>query len=235
MPDSYVAKPLSPLRKVIAARMTEANRNIPHFRVSCDIEVDALLLARQHARERDPQAPLSINDLLIKAVALSLVDVPAVNVCWNDTEIHEHRTADISIVVGLQGGGVMTPVVRNAEVRTVWELSREIRDLVSRARSNALRMTELVGGSFSVSNLGMYDVDRFDAIINAPQCAILAVGAVKPRVIGTADLDVRVVKAMTATLSLDHRAIDGATGAQFLSTLKQHIERPEGLFAKSQP
>lgn len=228
MTEAYTVAPLSPIRRIIAARMTEAKRTIPHFRLVADVEVDALLGVRKQLREQDPDARLSLNDLLIKACASALMDTPALNIQWVDGEIHQYRTADISVVTAIEGG-LSTPIIRSAESKTIWEISREVKALTARAAKNALKMHEIVGGSFSMSNLGMYGVDQFDAIINPPQCAILAVGAAKPRVVVSAERETRIATILRMTLSADHRAIDGATGAAFLAALRHRLEDPTQL------
>lgn len=227
MADGYTVVPLSPLRKVIAARMTEAKRAIPHFRLVADLEVDALLELRNELRARAPQECPSISDLLIKACAMAIADVPAINLQWVDGELRQYRSADISVVTAVPGG-LSTPVIRNAETKTVWRISREMKELVARAARNALRMDEVFGGTFSISNLGMYGVDQFDAIINAPQCAILAVGRAKPTCVPSGQ-GARVATLMRVTLSVDHRALDGASAAAFLSALRTRLGRPDDL------
>jgi pyruvate dehydrogenase E2 component (dihydrolipoamide acetyltransferase) len=217
MVEAYTATPLSPIRKVIAARMAEAKRTIPHFRLGIDIELDALLALRKQLSALEPDVKLSLSDLLIKACATALMDTPSVNIQWADTEIHQYRSADISVVTALEGGGLSTPIVRSADSKTIWQISREVKESIARAKKNALRMDEIAGGSFSISNLGMYGIDEFDAIINPPQCAILAIGSAKPRVVVSHEHGTRVATSMRVTLSVDHRAIDGATGAAFLS------------------
>jgi len=229
-----MAIPLSPLRQIIAARMREAKRQIPHFRLVANIEVDALMDLRAQLRARNPNIRLSLNDLLIKATARALMDCPAVNIQWANDGIHQYRTADISVVTAVEGG-LSTPIVRNAESKSIWEIAGEVKELTSRAAKNTLRMNEIAGGSFSISNLGMHGIDQFDAIINPPQCAILAIGAAKPRVVVSPHHQMRVATVLTATLSCDHRAIDGATGAKFLSALRQRIELPEHLCPSSDP
>jgi len=223
--EAYAVTPLSQIRKIIAARMTEAMRTIPHFRLVADIEVDALLELRRELRECDPDANLSLNDLLIKACATALMEVPAINLQWRDNELHQYRTADISVVTAVEGG-LSTPIIRRAESKSVWEISREVKELTSRAAKNTLKMEEVFGGSFSISNLGMHGVDQFDAIINPPQCAILAIGAARSRVVVSPERETRIATLMRATLSLDHRAIDGVTGAAFLSALRKPVEQP---------
>jgi pyruvate dehydrogenase E2 component (dihydrolipoamide acetyltransferase) len=230
MTESYTAVALSPLRKVIAARMAEAQRTIPHFRLGCDIELDALLSLRKDARNPDLGTAPTINDLLIKACALALVDVPELNVQWADTEIRQLHTADISVVTTVKGG-LSTPIVRSADSKTIWEISREVKDLAARAMRNALRTSEVFGGSFSISNLGMYDIDQFDAIINPPQCAIVAFGAAKPRVVVSRQGETTVATVLRATLSLDHRALDGVIGAAFLAALRERLQQPACLYA----
>ena len=216
------------MRKVIAARMTEAKRSIPHFRILAEVEIDALLLMQEKLRERMAPEPLSLNDLLIKACATALIENPAVNVQWVENEIRQFRAADLSVVIALEDG-LATPIIRGAESKSIWEISREMRNLSSRAARNVLKMDEIIGGSFCLSNLGMYDVDQFDAIINAPQCAILAVGAGKRRVLVSNEQGFRIATVLRFTLSVDHRAIDGVTAAKFMSALKQRLETPEQM------
>jgi pyruvate dehydrogenase E2 component (dihydrolipoamide acetyltransferase) len=226
MAEAYTITTLSPMRRVIAARMTEAAQTIPHYRLSADIEVDALLALRRELRRCGPAAELSLNDLLVKGCAAALMDTPAINIQWVDNAIHCYRTADIAIVTALDDG-ISTPILRSAETKSVWEIAREIRELTARAAGNALRMDEVFGGSFSVSNLGMYRVDQFDAIINPPQCAILAVGTARPRMVISPEGEPRVATVIRVTLSVDHRAVDGVVAAAFLSALHRRLEQPE--------
>jgi pyruvate dehydrogenase E2 component (dihydrolipoamide acetyltransferase) len=228
MAESYIAKPLSPLRKVIAARMADAKRTIPHFRLGADIETDALQAVLRELRARWPGRPLSLNDLLIKACATALQDAPDVNVQWAETQIHQFSSVDISVVTAI-AGGLSTPIIRNADGKTVWEIAGEVRAMSERAARNALRMEEVFGGSFSISNLGMYGVDEFDAVINPPQCAILAVARARRRVVVAQNDEMRIATVMRVTLSLDHRAIDGTSGATFLSALRDRVEQPDHL------
>jgi pyruvate dehydrogenase E2 component (dihydrolipoamide acetyltransferase) len=216
------------MRRAIAARMSEAKRSIPHFRLVADIQLDELLALRKRLLQQKPGHPLSLNDLLVKACAHSLIDVPDINVQWADKELHRFHAADIAVVTAVPGG-LTTPILRAAESKSVWQIAAEMRQLVERAERNELRMEEIVGGSFSISNLGMYAVDEFDAIINPPQCAILAVGHGKPRCIAAQDRTMTVATVMRVTLSVDHRAIDGVTGARFLSALKARLETPADL------
>lgn len=175
MIDAYTVKALSPMRKIIAARMIEAKRTIPHFYLSADLEMDALIEARHKLQQTDPATKLSLNDLLIKACAAALIDAPEVNIQFENGEIHQYHGADISVVTAMEGG-LSTPIIRGAQSKSVWEIARELRQLVSRASKNELRMDQVFGGAFSLSNLGMHGVDQFNAVINPPQCAILAVG-----------------------------------------------------------
>jgi pyruvate dehydrogenase E2 component (dihydrolipoamide acetyltransferase) len=225
--NDYTVSPLSPIRKIIGARMLEATQSIPHFRLAAQIELDALLGLRNTLNSATPDAPLSINDFLIKACASALMDVPAVNVQWVKDEIHQYKSADISVVMSLKPGGLATPIVRGADSKSIREISREVKELAARAANNTLKMQEIIGGSFSLSNLGMYGIDHFDAIINPPQCAILAIGTATPRVLATARHGTRIATVLTATLSCDHRAIDGAIGAAFLLALRDRLGHPE--------
>jgi pyruvate dehydrogenase E2 component (dihydrolipoamide acetyltransferase) len=214
------------MRRVIAARMSEAKRTIPHFRQTGEIKVDALVARRTELRQARPGIALSLNDLLIKACAQALMDVPEVNVQWADNELRQFTSADISIVTAVEGG-LSTPIVRKAQVKSVLQISSEVKELAARAARNELKMEEIMGGSFSISNLGMYGVDEFDAVINPPpQCAILAMGAARPRCVVSRDHEPRVGTVMRVTLSADHRAIDGVAGARFLAALKSRIEAP---------
>jgi pyruvate dehydrogenase E2 component (dihydrolipoamide acetyltransferase) len=228
MDDAYAIIELSPIRRAIAARMAEATRTIPHFRVVADIQVDALLALRAQCRTHESHTRLSINDFLIKAAAGALIEIPTLNVQWAETAIRRYHTADISVVLAVDGG-LMTPIVRRANEKSIWEISNEVREFSSRAQRNALKMSEIDGGSFSISNLGMYGVDQFDAIINPPQCAILAIGRARPMVLPMDDGELHKSNVMRLTLSADHRAIDGVAAAQFLSALRARLEQPERL------
>lgn len=229
MAEVYTVVPLTPLRKIIAARMAEAKRTIPHFRVVAEIEMGALFAAREQANAGRSEGKASINDCIVKASASALLQHPEINVQLVGEEIHRYHQADISVVIAVEGG-VSTPVVRAANEKSVWEIAKEVKALAARASAGKLRMSEILGGSFSVSNLGAYDVDQFDAIINPPQCAILAVGTAKPRIVAATNGAPRFAKVLKATLSVDHRAIDGAVAAAFIATLRQTLERPHRLF-----
>jgi pyruvate dehydrogenase E2 component (dihydrolipoamide acetyltransferase) len=230
MADGYTVVPFSPLRKVIAARMVEAKRTIPHFRLVSDIEVDELLALRATLNAERPQAKVSLNDCLVKACASALLEHPALNVQLCDEAIHQYHHADISVIVAV-AGGLAAPIIRSADCKSVAEIATEIESLAARAAAGQLRMSEIAGGTFSISNLGAYGVDEFDAIINPPQCAILAVGTAQPRWLVDKAGQPRVAAVMRATLSVDHRAIDGVTAALFMATLRRMLQQPQSLFA----
>ncbi|UVC15399.1 2-oxo acid dehydrogenase subunit E2 [Mesorhizobium onobrychidis] len=225
---SFTEIPLTPLRKAIAARMTQAKQTIPHFRLVANLEIDALLRWRAAINDTDPTKKTSVNDCLIKAVAASLVDNPALNCQITDTAIHRFHSADISVVIALEGG-LATPVIRGAEAKSVVEISAEVKNFAERAGRNALNLSEISGGSFSISNLGGYGVEQFDAIINAPQCAILAVGKAEPRVVADRIGKTKVATMLTCTLSVDHRAVDGVEASKFLHGLRDVILDPDRL------
>jgi pyruvate dehydrogenase E2 component (dihydrolipoamide acetyltransferase) len=231
MAEAYAVKALSARRKIIAARMAEASRTIPHFRLAVDVEVDALLQVRREAKAREPETDVSLNDLLIKACGCALLDAPEVNAQWVEGQLHQYRSADISVVTAL-ADGLSTPIVRNVDAKSAWQISRELRSLVARAANNSLRMEEVFGGSFSISNLGMHGVDRFEAIINPPQCAVLAIGRARPRCVALAHGKVGVATVLSATLSVDHRALDGVAAAAFLAAFRERVQQPQCLLAE---
>ena len=168
---------------------------------------------------------LSINDFIIKAMAMALQTVPGANATWTDEGILRHRNSDIAVAVALEGGGLHTPIIRNAEVKSLSEISNEMRDLAARARTKRLAPHEYQGGSTTISNLGMYGIDRFEAVINPPQASILAVGRAEKKPVIKDDA-VKIATVMSATLSVDHRVIDGALGAELLAAFKAYIEDP---------
>ncbi len=227
MPTHYKTVALSPLRKVISTRMTEATQNIPHFRMVADIEMDALLAQRQQLNAENPDAKVSVNDYLIKACAIALMENPQLNIQFVDKEIHQYPQADIAVIVSIDGG-LLTPIVRNANNKTLEEIAVEMKDLAARAVAGQLKMDEIIGGTFSLSNLGMFGVDQFDAIINAPQAAILAVGQSKTQPV-VRDGEMAIATVMRVSLSMDHRVVDGAIGAQFMTTLQKVLHNPECL------
>jgi pyruvate dehydrogenase E2 component (dihydrolipoamide acetyltransferase) len=224
--------PNSSMRKVIARRLSEAKSTIPHFYVSMDIEIDALLKLRadlnaKSAKDGPGAFKLSVNDLLIKAAAVTLRLVPKVNATWTDDAIVVYDDVDISVAVSI-ADGLITPIIRHADRKGLATISNEMKDLAGRAKSGKLKPEEFQGGGFSISNMGMYGVSNFAAIINPPQAAILAVAAGQQRpVVKNGALAIATV--MTCTLSVDHRAVDGALGAEFMAALKAVVEDPLSL------
>ncbi|MGA0103786.1 MAG: dihydrolipoamide acetyltransferase family protein [Steroidobacteraceae bacterium] len=220
-----VRERMTSMRLTIARRLSESKQSIPHYRLSADLEVGALF-ARRAALKAAGQT-VSVNDLLLRAVALALVRHPQVNAQLQGEEVLKFPHADISVAVATEGG-LVTPILRMADTKDCATIAREVAELASKAREGRLAREEITGGTFTVSNLGMFGIDRFDAIINPPQVGILAVGAAKDRVIardGTPAVD----KVMTVQLSADHRVVDGAEGARFLATLRGLVEEPAGL------
>jgi pyruvate dehydrogenase E2 component (dihydrolipoamide acetyltransferase) len=223
--------PLDGMRRTIAARLSRAVQTIPHFYLTSDCVIDGLLQLREQAnaaaptRDGEPAFRLSLNDFVIKALALALQRVPAANAVWADDRILRFRHSDIGVAVTLDGG-LITPVIRGAEAKSVSAISKDMRDLAERARAKKLMPHEYQGGASAVSNLGMYGVREFAAIINPPHATILAVGAAQRRPIENLDGTVRFASQITVTLSCDHRVVDGALGAQLLDAFKNLIEQP---------
>lgn len=215
----------SNIRKVIARRLVEAKQTIPHFYVTVDCEIDALLKAREQINARSDGAyKLSVNDFIIKACGLALTHVPEANSSWIDDQVYQYKSADVAVAVAIEGG-LITPVVREAEKKGLVEISKEMKDLAARAKEGKLKPQEFQGGTFSLSNMGMYGVREFSAIINPPQGCILAVGAGDVRPVVKSGL-LTTATMMTCTLSVDHRVVDGAMGARFLKVFKDLIENP---------
>ncbi|MDX8414307.1 MAG: dihydrolipoamide acetyltransferase family protein [Mariprofundales bacterium] len=226
--DEFVAVENSMMRKAIARRLVESKQQVPHFYLSLDVTMDRLLDLRKQLNEAaDGSFKLSVNDLVIKAVANALQAVPAANASWTDSSTLMHKHAHVSVAVAIDGG-LITPVVRYAEQKSVVEISSEVKSLAVRARAGELKPDEYSGGTFSISNLGMFGVKQFAAIVNPPEGAILAVGGSEPRVV-VEDGAMVVRNMMSLTLSCDHRVVDGAVGAQFFAVLKQQLELPAGL------
>jgi pyruvate dehydrogenase E2 component (dihydrolipoamide acetyltransferase) len=217
---------MSARRGTIARRLLESKQSIPHFRLELDADLGPLLQCRRALMD-DAGERVTVNDLLLRAAALALVQHPMVNAQLEGDEILQFEDADIAIAVAAQAG-LVTPILRRANHKSVATIAKESRDLIDRARRGSLLREEISGGSFTVSNLGMHGVTRFDAIINAPQVAILAVGAASQRPVVRAGV-LAVAEALTLTLSADHRVVDGAVGAAFLSTLRGLIEAPAAL------
>ena len=225
-PVAYRDAPASTMRKVIAQRLQEAKREVPHFYLTVDCAVDALLETRAQLNERSDAYNLSVNDFVIRAAALALRKVPAANASWVDGALRQYESADISVAVAIEDG-LVTPIVRNADGKGLAEISAEVRELAGRARAKPMGLApeEYQGGTFSVSNLGMYGIKEFAAIINPPQSMILAVGTAEQRPV-VKDGALAVATMMSCTLSVDHRVVDGALGATFLQAFKGLIEDP---------
>lgn len=216
--------PLDRMRRAIARRLTESKSTVPHFYLSADCRVDALLELRRTVNQTAPRK-ISVNDFVLKAVAGALVDTPSANAVWNGDSIRRFATVDISVAVATEGG-LTTPVLRGVERLPLSEISAVVADLAARAREGRLRQHELEGGSFSVSNLGMYGTAQFSAILNPPQSGILAVGAARATPVIEPDGDLGVGQVMTVTLSADHRVLDGAVAAEWLAAFQRRIENP---------
>mgnify|MGYP000687004698 CR=1 FL=1 len=224
--------PLNGMRKTIAARLTEAKQTIPHFYLRRDIQLDALLKFRSTLNKQLEArgVKLSVNDFIIKACALALQSVPTANSVWAGDRVLQLKPSDVAVAVAIEGG-LFTPVLRDADMKSLSTLSKEMKDLATRARDRKLAPHEYQGGSFAISNLGMMGIDNFDAVINPPHGAILAVGAgVKKPVVGD-DGELAVATVMSVTLSVDHRVIDGALGAQLLHEIKENLENPVAMLA----
>ncbi len=224
--------PNSSVRKVIAQRLSEAKQSIPHFYASIDIELDAMMKLRGELNAKSPKEGagafrLSVNDLLIKAAAITLRRVPKVNASWTDDAIVQYEDVDISVAVSIPDG-LITPILRRADRKGLASLSNEMKDLIERARAGKLKPDEFQGGGFSISNMGMYGVSEFAAIINPPQAAILAVAAAQQRPVVKAGA-LAIATMMTCTLSVDHRVVDGALGAEWLAAFKAVVEEPLSL------
>jgi len=228
----YEELPLDGMRKTIAARLSEAKQTIPHFYLRRDIKLDALLKFRAdlNAQLADRNIKLSVNDFIIKACALALQQVPAANAVWAGDRVLQLKPSDVAVAVAIEGG-LFTPVLRDAEMKSLSALSAQMKDLAGRARERKLAPHEYQGGSFAISNLGMFGIDNFDAVINPPHGAILAVGAgVKKPVVGK-DGELAVATVMSVTLSVDHRVIDGALGAELLNAILENLENPIAMLA----
>ncbi|MFN3743608.1 MAG: pyruvate dehydrogenase complex dihydrolipoamide acetyltransferase [Hyphomicrobiaceae bacterium] len=226
---SFEVLPHDGMRRVIAERLTQSKQTIPHFYLSLDCRLDSLLAARERinaaAPKEGPRAfKLSVNDFVIKALALALQHVPAANATWTAEGMLRHRHSDVGVAVAVEGG-LFTPIIRHAELKTLGEISNEMKDLADRARKRRLAPHEYQGGTTSISNLGMYGIKSFDAVINPPHATILAVGAGEKRAVVVGDR-IEVATIMSCTLSCDHRVVDGALGAELLNAFRALIEDP---------
>jgi pyruvate dehydrogenase E2 component (dihydrolipoamide acetyltransferase) len=231
---SYEEIPHDNMRKTIARRLVEAKQTIPHFYLTVDCALDALLALREQvnataAKEKDgsPVFKTSVNDFIIKALAMALIRVPDANVTWTEGAMLKHKHADVGVAVAIPGG-LITPVIRAADTKTLSTISNEMKDYAARARARKLKPEEYQGGTAAVSNLGMFGIKNFSAVINPPHATILAVGAGEQRVI-VKDGQPAVATLMSVTLSTDHRAVDGALGAKLISAFKDLIESPMGM------
>ncbi len=229
------------MRKTIARRLVEAKTTIPHFYLTLDCELDALLALRTQINAAAPvkktgeqsiggEAPaykLSVNDMVIKAMAMALKAVPDANASWTESAMVKHKHADVGVAVSIPGG-LITPIIRHADEKTLSTISNEMKDLASRARSRKLKPEEYQGGTTAVSNLGMFGIKDFAAVINPPHATILAVGAGEERAV-VKNGEIKIATVMSVTLSTDHRAVDGALGAELLVAFKRLIENPMGM------
>ncbi len=221
--------PHTAIRKVIARRMLESKQTVPHFYLTVDLEIDALLAARQaiNAVAEKKGTKVSVNDMVIKACAKALRDHPECNASWTEDEMIQYGAVDISVAVATDRG-LITPIVRNADMKGLAQIASEMKDLASRAKVGKLKLDEFQGGGFTISNLGMFGINSFSAIINPPQAMILAVGAGEERAVARKG-QVVVRSMMSCTLAVDHRVVDGAMGAQFMQTLRAYVEQPASM------
>ncbi len=227
-PSTYRDEPLSEMRRTIARRLVTSLGPVPHFFLTSEIDMDRAADMRRSINELYPDIKLSVNDIIIKVAAAALIQHPQVNASFQDKTIRYYEHADIGVAVATENG-LITPVVRAADAKSLLEIAGEVRELAERARARKLKPDEYTGATFSISNLGMFGIDEFTAVINPPEGAILAVGAMTPRPVAR-DNTIVIRQTMRVTMSCDHRAIDGAIGAQFLRTFKQIMENPLYLF-----
>ncbi|MEO3999734.1 pyruvate dehydrogenase complex dihydrolipoamide acetyltransferase [Mesorhizobium sp. CAU 1732] len=234
---SYELVPHDNMRKTIARRLVEAKTTIPHFYLTLDCELDALLALRKQLNDaapvkktdkgEEPAYKLSVNDLVIKAMAMALMAVPDANASWSEGGMLKHKHADVGVAVSIPGG-LITPIVRKADQKSLSAISNEMKDMAARARNRKLKPEEYQGGTTAVSNLGMFGIKDFAAVINPPHATILAVGAGEERAV-VKNGEIKVATVMSVTLSTDHRAVDGALGAELLGAFKKYIENPMGM------
>ncbi|MGR3622182.1 pyruvate dehydrogenase complex dihydrolipoamide acetyltransferase [Pseudophaeobacter sp.] len=229
---AYEEVSLDGMRKTIAARLTEAKQTVPHFYLRRDIQLDALLKFRAELNKQleGRGVKLSVNDFIIKAVALALQAVPDANAVWAGDRVLKMKASDVAVAVAIEGG-LFTPVLQDSELKSLSALSAEMKDLATRARDRKLAPHEYQGGSFAISNLGMFGIDNFDAIVNPPHAGILAVGAGAKKPVVGADGELKVATVMSVTMSVDHRVIDGALGAQLLQAIVENLENPMVMLA----
>ncbi|HVG37883.1 MAG TPA: pyruvate dehydrogenase complex dihydrolipoamide acetyltransferase [Pyrinomonadaceae bacterium] len=222
--SAFRDEPITEMRRTIARRLTSSIGPVPHFFLTAEIEMDKAVELRRSLNELNPEMKVSLNDLIIKVVAVALQQHPQVNASYQDKVVRYYERSDIGVAVAIEDG-LITPIIRSADTKSVGAIAREMRELAERARARKLRPEEFMGATFSVSNLGMFGIDEFTAVINPPEAAILAVGAALAKPV-VRDGEVVVRQIMRVTMSCDHRVIDGATGAKFLQTFKQIMENP---------
>ena len=230
-PSAYRDEPLSEMRRTIAKRLVTSLGPVPHFFLTSEIEMDRAADMRQQINNLYPDSKVSLNDIIIKIAAIALIQNPQVNASFQDKTVRYYEHADIGVAVATENG-LITPVVRAAELKSLIDIAAEVRELAGRARSRKLKPEEYLGATFSISNLGMFGIDEFTAVINPPEAAILAVGAMTPKPV-VRDGEIEIRQMMRVTMSCDHRVVDGAVGAQFLQTFKQILENPLYLFLGS--
>ena len=230
-PSAYRDEPMSEMRRTIARRLVTSLGPIPHFFLTTEIEMDRAADMRQQINTLYPDAKVSINDVIIKVAAVALIQHPQVNASFQDKTVRYYEHADIGVAVATENG-LITPVIRAADVKSLIDIASEVRELASRARERKLKPEEYMGATFSISNLGMFGIDEFTAVINPPEAAILAIGAMVEKPVAR-NGEIEIHKTMRVTMSCDHRVVDGAVGAQFLQTFKQILENPLYLFLGS--
>jgi pyruvate dehydrogenase E2 component (dihydrolipoamide acetyltransferase) len=226
---AFREEPVTTMRATIARRLVTSIGPVPHFFLTTEIEMDKTAELRRQLNELDSETKVSVNDIIVKVAAVALMQHPAVNASFQEKAIRYYERADIGVAVAVEDG-LITPVVRAANLKTIGQISREVRELAERARARRLKPEEYTGATFSISNLGMFGIDEFTAVINPPEAAILAVGAMTPKPV-VRDGEMVVRQMMRVTMSCDHRAVDGATGAKFLQTFKRILENPLYLLA----
>lgn len=230
-PSAYRDEPMSEMRRTIAKRLVTSLGPVPHFFLTIEIEMDRAADMRQQINTLYPDSKVSINDIIVKIAAVALIQHPQVNASFQDKTVRFYEHADIGVAVATENG-LITPVIRAAELKSLVDIAAEVRELAGRARARKLKPEEYLGATFSISNLGMFGIEEFTAVINPPEAAILAVGAMAPKpVVREGEIEIR--QMMRVTMSCDHRVVDGAVGAQFLQTFKQILENPLYLFLGS--
>lgn len=228
-PSSYELKPLDGMRRTVARRLTESFMQVPHFPLQMDLQLDDLLALRARINAKAPDGvKISVNDMLIKASALALMDAPETNASYTDEGIAYHKSAHVSVAVAVEGG-LITPVIFDAQEKGLATIAAEMKDLATRARERKLKPQEYMGGTFSLSNLGMYGIKTFGSILNPPEGMILSVGAGEKRPVVDENGALKVATVMSVTLTCDHRVIGGAEGAEWLAAFKRYVETPEAM------